>query len=173
MRLIYLALTLSAACNAADEPNQLTKLRGSYDAAIQKATTPIQKTYISALEKLKTDFTKSGNLEAAIAVNGELQKLKQPAIDVELPSGFTMKALAGEYTFESNKEYKDTRVLSENGTMTKNGGNPVSDKWGLERKSLFIGNIVLDSDASRTKFASKPSSDGTVFTLTRSTKAPN
>ncbi len=77
-----IALTLLATSLLAAEPDKLTKLRGSYESAMTKATAPIQKTYRTELEKLKIDFTRAGNLEAALAVDAELKKLTpaQPSI---------------------------------------------------------------------------------------------
>jgi hypothetical protein len=70
-----LALTLLASSIVAAEPDKLTKLRDSYEAAMSKATAPIQKTYVAELEKLKIEFTKAGNLEFALAVDAELKTL--------------------------------------------------------------------------------------------------
>jgi len=66
--LIVFASSLLAA-----EPEKLVSLRVSYQSAITKATAPIQKTYLAELEKLKSEFTRSGNLEAALAVDTELK----------------------------------------------------------------------------------------------------
>ena len=73
MILRALATTLFAASLFAAEPEKLTKLRESYQAAISKATAPIQKTYTTELEKLKSEFTKVGDLESALAVDAELK----------------------------------------------------------------------------------------------------
>lgn len=70
-----LVLALFASSLFAAEPEKLTKLRGSYEAAMTKATAPIQKTYTTELEKLKVELTKSGNLDGALAVDAELKKL--------------------------------------------------------------------------------------------------
>lgn len=77
-----LAIILFATSLLADEPEKLTKLRGSYESAMSKATAPIQKTYITELEKLKIEFTKSGNLEAALAVDAELKTLAESSSSV-------------------------------------------------------------------------------------------
>ncbi len=70
-----LAFTLLTLSLSAVEPERLTKMRGSYEAAMTKATAPIQKTYIAELEKMKMEFTKSGKLEEALAVEQEIRKL--------------------------------------------------------------------------------------------------
>ena len=74
MTIKTLFLTLFATSLLATEPEKLTKLRGSYEAAITKATAPIQKTYTTELEKLKIEFTKAGKLEDALAVDEEIKK---------------------------------------------------------------------------------------------------
>jgi len=54
-------------------PEKLSTLKSSYQATIKRATTPITKTYIAELEKLKTDYTKKGDLNAALAVDDRAQ----------------------------------------------------------------------------------------------------
>jgi hypothetical protein len=71
---ILLASILLSALASADEPDKLAKLRDSYDAAVQRATAPITKTYVTELEKLKSEFTKAAKLEDALAVSEELKK---------------------------------------------------------------------------------------------------
>ncbi len=72
-----LALTLFATSIFAAEPEKITKLRGSYESAMSKATAPIQKTYVAELEKLKIEFTRAGNLEGALAVDAEIKSLEK------------------------------------------------------------------------------------------------
>jgi hypothetical protein len=59
----------------ADTPEKLTQLQESYDKAIEKAILPIRKTYIAELRKLREEFTKADNFDAAIAVDAEIKKL--------------------------------------------------------------------------------------------------
>jgi len=77
MMLKTIACTIFATSLLAAEPEKLVSLRGSYQSAMTKATAPIQKTYVAELEKLKIEFTKSGNLEAALAVDTELKTIVQ------------------------------------------------------------------------------------------------
>ena len=75
-----LTLALVATSIFGAEPEKLTKLRGSYESAMTKATAPIQKTYVAELQKLKIEFTKAGNLEGALAIDAEIKSLeKTPA----------------------------------------------------------------------------------------------
>ena len=90
-----LVLTLVTASILAAEPEKLAKLRGSYESAISKATAPIQKTYVSELEKLKIEFTKAGNLEAALAVDSEL-KLHRSATPSMSPSPTSQPTTLGD-----------------------------------------------------------------------------
>jgi hypothetical protein len=57
-------------------PKELDQLRESYQKARQQALNPIERKYEDALKAMKTRFTKDGNLEAALAVDGELTLLK-------------------------------------------------------------------------------------------------
>lgn len=76
--LTILTFSLASALFAQDpsqEPEMLASLRDSYQAAIARATSPLTKTYITELERLRTDFTKKGELRAALAVDAELKTL--------------------------------------------------------------------------------------------------
>ena len=53
----------------------LERLKGSYQAAVSKATAPIQATYEKELQKLLQAHTKAGRLDAAAEVMSELQTL--------------------------------------------------------------------------------------------------
>lgn len=63
---------LSLALLRAEEPEQLRQLRGSYEAAVQKAIKPMSEAYLNELKKLRDNFTRSANLEAANAVQKEI-----------------------------------------------------------------------------------------------------
>jgi len=80
MKKTFTILTVSLASvlfaqDSAKEPEELASLRDSYQAAIARATTPLTKTYVTELERLRTDFTKKGDLQAALAVDTELRAL--------------------------------------------------------------------------------------------------
>jgi hypothetical protein len=81
-----LVLTVFVSSLLAAEPDKLTKLRGSYESAMTKATAPIQKTYTTELEKLKIELTKLGNLEGALAVDAELKKISNSGNATAAPS---------------------------------------------------------------------------------------
>ena len=64
----------------AEEVVELTSLRNSWSKTRQQALKPIDAKYVAALQSLKDKFTKSGNLESAIQVDQELQKLLKDAL---------------------------------------------------------------------------------------------
>lgn len=61
------SLNLFAQKAPQDLPPRLKSLRENYEAAMTRATEPITATYIKELEKLKADFTRSGDLKSALA----------------------------------------------------------------------------------------------------------
>lgn len=54
-------------------PERVVALRSDYAASVAKAVTNIDRTYVAELEKLKLDYTKAGDLEAAVTT-GQLIK---------------------------------------------------------------------------------------------------
>lgn len=59
----------------ASAPDRLVTLRGNFERAIDRATASIHVTYQQELQRLKLEFTKASNLEAAVAVDKELKEL--------------------------------------------------------------------------------------------------
>lgn len=70
----FALISLSVA-SYAEEPQDLTILRDSYQRAIERAVSPVQGKYIEELKKLKLRYTKDGKLEDAIVVDKELTKI--------------------------------------------------------------------------------------------------
>jgi|GEM_PF-2642035 len=66
------------AIRAADDTEELQKLKTSHSTASERALTPIKVTYKRELERLMQTYTKSGKLEAALAVKAELALLSEP-----------------------------------------------------------------------------------------------
>lgn len=60
---------------AESDPGKLKGLRQSWHLAQKKAMSPINKKYLRALAKLKTEYTKSGQLQNALAVEAEITSL--------------------------------------------------------------------------------------------------
>ena len=72
-RLVLCLAVFSTALCA--EPEKLQKSRSGYEGAVARSLAPIQKTYLLELEKLKSEFTRAGKLEDALAVADEIKKL--------------------------------------------------------------------------------------------------
>lgn len=68
-----IALTLHAQEPARTMPDKLVTLRANYERAIERAKAPINLQYRNALQRLRTEYTKAGNLDAALAVDKELK----------------------------------------------------------------------------------------------------
>lgn len=68
-------MQLARACAAAETPD-LDRLKTSYTAAMEKATKPINQTYLTELAKIRDAYTRSANLEAANKVQVEIDLIK-------------------------------------------------------------------------------------------------
>ena len=77
--LILIASHVSASIG--QEPERLAKLRANYLAAVDRAMAPLRNTYTSELERLKAEFTRAADLDAALAVDAELKRLAGPQSD--------------------------------------------------------------------------------------------
>jgi hypothetical protein len=55
------------------EPPELPRLRGSYEAAVQRALKPLHEAYRNELDKLRDSYTKAGKLDEALAIVAELK----------------------------------------------------------------------------------------------------
>lgn len=83
--------------DSAKSPARLVKLRDSWQAARKRALDPIDKTYEGALKKMMSDFTRAGDLESAVAVRTELQKLSKPVAEVEKGAPDTLTIVKAVY----------------------------------------------------------------------------
>ena len=156
-----ISLTLIATSLLAAEPDKLIKLRGSYESAITKATAPIQKTYITELEKLKIEFTKAGKLEDALSVDGEIKKLAPPSSPsverASAPQGNisqTQKKALEDYLMSKKWGYGEPgRKVYEEATFQKGDklhltGNKAPWRWEINKKGLLEIGIGTGTAAS-------------------------
>ncbi len=147
MKILCLLLLTSATCAFAQTeeplPDKLKKLREGYLTAVAKATAPLTSTYVRELEKLREDYTKAGDLKAALAAERLLQ-------DTEDISG---KSLA-EMTDRQFKRWLSTVVIAEVGSPYGNSyryddGTLVSAKEGSTSlrthptASVTVGRLVV------------------------------
>lgn len=85
LTIFFLGAPLVALCQAPAEPEELLDLRGSFERARTAALEPLEKKYTDALTAMKDRFTKRGDLQGALAVQTELNRLQptSPAPKVE------------------------------------------------------------------------------------------
>lgn len=82
---IFHAIALTAQDSKA-LPDKVVALKFNYEAAIQRATTPITRTYLQELQKLKMEYTKAGNLEAALATDAILKEFSEKTTQTSKPA---------------------------------------------------------------------------------------
>lgn len=73
------------AANAPQPPASMVELKGNYTKALERAREPMNKTYEAELQKLLDRFTKTGNLDAALAVKDEVAGLSAAPVAVTAP----------------------------------------------------------------------------------------
>lgn len=71
----FFLLAIVTASLQAGEPPELEKLRGNYRQALNRVTLPVHDTYLAELRKLQDRYTREANLEAAMAVKGEIDAI--------------------------------------------------------------------------------------------------
>lgn len=60
----------------ANPPQEFAALQRNYKAAVDRATKPLQTTYLVELERLKQKYTKDAKLEEALLVSQEIEAIK-------------------------------------------------------------------------------------------------
>ena len=74
---VFALLTLPAAAQQSPNLNpRLQTLKTNYESAISRATAPLTETYQKELEKLKLEFTKSGDTKSALEVDSFLKSTR-------------------------------------------------------------------------------------------------
>lgn len=114
-RLALIALIVPAL--SAAEPDKLLKLRSSYDAALSRATAPLQRTYLQELEKLKDEYTRAAKLQEALAVDEEIKRL--------VPTGVVGGASPASTTAQAAKKELLEYLCSYVWMYSKDRENPV------------------------------------------------
>lgn len=72
--LVILLLSVVASLHGADTP-EFDRLRDSYKAAMEKATKPINQTYLAELTKVRDMYTRAAKLDAANKVQSEIDAI--------------------------------------------------------------------------------------------------
>jgi hypothetical protein len=165
--LVLLLARVSLAQDTAAVPEKLQSLKASYEAAVQRATAPLTKTYIQELQKLKTEYTKAGNLQAAIAAEALLKSASDPA--ATLPVIAAGDAALSKTSVEHFKAWLSTVVIAEQSgfknrfvydgevlTSSKDGNKPrAHTNVTVEVGRIFVPftstNATISIDDSRSK----------------------
>ena len=74
--IIPLLLLFSVHVASAEEPTELVKLRATYDNSLRSDFQKVGKLYHGRLVELKENYMEAKNLEAAVAVDAEIKKLR-------------------------------------------------------------------------------------------------
>jgi hypothetical protein len=75
MKVICLSFLFLAVQSNAAEPPELVKARQNYQAAAERALTPVKAAYWKELDRLINEYSKAGKLDEALAVKNEQAKL--------------------------------------------------------------------------------------------------
>ena len=75
--LFTLGLIFSAQSKDGPLPEKAQRLKESYRAAVDRATTPLTKTYLEELQRLKIEYTKAADLKGALAIENEIGLISQ------------------------------------------------------------------------------------------------
>jgi hypothetical protein len=167
LTILLLVASISAAQDTTAVPEKLHSLKASYEAAVQRATAPLTKTYIQELQKLKTEYTKAGNLQAALAAEALLRSASDPAatppaiaagdaalskMDVEQFKAWLSTVVITEQSGFKNRFVYDGKVL----TSEKDGNKPrAHTNVSVEVGKIFVPftstNATITIDDSRSK----------------------
>ncbi len=112
---------------------KLERLRANYISAVTRAVSPLTKSYTAELEKLKTEFTKAGDLESAIAVDKELKKTMSRD---NLPEVMTAKS---EDSADSKRELKDY-LMETKWTVTRSSDGYNWGEWVFKSDGTVVVN---------------------------------
>lgn len=110
--LFVLLIAIHAAAQQPRElPEKVRSLKANYEAAVRRVVEPLTRTYQQELEKLKADYTRNGDLAAAIAVETLLKASSQP--DGATASGSWKDVPLAQMTADQFKQWLATVVITE------------------------------------------------------------
>ena len=142
--LLTVCLTSGQTPDSLKIPEKLSRLRGSYNTAVDRVVTPLKKTYATELQRLKIEYTKAGNLEAALAVDAEIKNIegKEGATKTKETNtcAFTdtiwRQKIGGDVEFKSDGSYTETSQYHK----------PLTGKW----RRLTDTEVAVKRDDSTT-----------------------
>ena len=143
MKIVSLLLSLCiASVTLAEDPAELVKLRATYDNSLRSDFQKVGKLYHGRLVELKENCMEAKNLEAAVAVDAEIKKLRDThgkmVVKVSEPQE-AFSPLDGAWLAYSNKKpEKYLRVFSRGFMAIGQEGGRIL-KWSLKN-----GIVVID-----------------------------
>jgi len=131
-------------------PQKLQTLKANYEAAVLRATTPLTKSYLQELQRLKLEYTRAGDLSAALAADALIQAAS--ASSGTPPVVAAGDAALANVSVEQFKAWLATVVITETAgfknsftydgkelTSTKDGALP----RGHQNVTISVGKIFI------------------------------
>jgi hypothetical protein len=88
---------LSAMNTPGNLPDRAVELKTNYAASVAKAVANIDRTYVTELQRLKLDYTKAGDLEAAVATETLIKNLDVAGPSASIGAGKLSSMKLGEF----------------------------------------------------------------------------
>ena len=134
MKILPCLLLLLLVCPVfAKDPDELAKLRNIYDSSVKNAFQKVGRLYHEQLVELKKNYMEALNLEAAVAVDNEIKKIKERHGNIDLKDVVTASAssLDGAWVVHAHGKtylfvFNEEKVADDRGKVwkwaQKNGG---------------------------------------------------
>lgn len=125
------------ALRGADQPPELLSARETYKKELEFASRPIRDRYLAALDALKRRLGKNGDLNAALAVEQEIESVRESASEA---AGIEQFAGIWRIQYSNNTIRRYVINLSGNVTFSEENGKPIPLKKGKIslRDSVFF-----------------------------------
>lgn len=144
MAITLIAVAAAIAGDSSKEPKELIALKKQHETKIAAAVAPLLSQYKDSLLSLKTRLTKSGDLEGALDVKNELDRLEEE-MNQRISQNKKTKELEsdpdGECSINLGVPDINGREVRVNGGIAKMGKNCRTPKWywgdGNTSDSLF------------------------------------
>ena len=146
---LLLVTQVSWAQTASPLPEKLQSLKKNYDAAVVRATAPLTRSYLQELQRLKLEYTRAGNLSAALTADALIKAASDSAA---VPMTAAGDAVLSAMNLEQFKVWLSTVVIRElsgfKNTFTFDGKDVSSAKDGAaprvhQNVSITVGKIFV------------------------------
>lgn len=172
----------STACAAEEVPDELVKLRATFDKDIDFATRPIRDRYVSRLETLKRSLGSRGDARGAAAVQDEVDRIR---VISGGPGAFAK--FAGTWKLTYSNGMKQTYVFTADGMVsgTNSEGKPLPavklvvkgsdvlldfNQGPIERLKLADKTLLIEHFSPKTLYPASPANyhaTGTLVSIQR------